>query len=460
MYNSANLFNANDLFLVPVFLILAYFIGSIKRRQYIGTPIYRYYFPALFLRLLFTVVYAIILQFYYGRGDTHIYYQGILDIHDAVMGDFSLLKDVFFNTKLDYTHPIMPYLRYDQFGGYTWFVLNNPQNLMVSKAGLLFSFLFAKNYLCISMTVSIFSFAGCWRLFKFFYFLYPSLHKKFAFGILFLPSILFWGVGLSKDSICIGALGFLTYALYKIFVAREKKVASILLLVINGWLLLSIKPYILLSFTLAATIGIFMMVSAAIKNRGTRILASFFFILLALFTGYYMVDSLASLEASTARFTSENLLQTMQNIQSGFETVTKNDSYFKVGDVGNNVSDLILLFPAGVGTTLFRPFIWEVQNPLMLFSALESLLFLVITIMTFRKIGLFKTFGEIFSDPLLLFCFTFSIIFAGLVGITTFNFGALVRYKTPCLPFYICMLFILIEKSGVSLIRRSARQAT
>ena len=135
-------------------------------------------------------------------------------------------------------------------------------------------------------------------------------------------------------------------------------------------------------------------------------------------------------------------------MQSGFETTKGEGSYFKVGTVDDSFTSIILLFPLGIFTTLFRPFVWEVQNPLMLLSALESLIFLVITIMAFRRIGFFKSFRIVFSDPVTLFCFAFAIVFAGFVGITTFNFGSLSRYKIPCLPFYLMMVFILMEKSG------------
>ncbi|TVR77560.1 MAG: hypothetical protein EA412_10750, partial [Chitinophagaceae bacterium] len=37
----------------------------------------------------------------------------------------------------------------------------------------------------------------------------------------------------------------------------------------------------------------------------------------------------------------------------------------------------------------------------------------------------------------IIFCIVFAIIFAFGVGFTSFNFGALARYKTPCLAFYL-----------------------
>lgn len=84
----------------------------------------------------------------------------------------------------------------------------------------------------------------------------------------------------------------------------------------------------------------------------------------------------------------------------------------------------------------------------MVLSALEALAFIFLTYQAFKKIGFGTTFKMIFTDPVTLFCFIYSILFAGFVGITTPNFGALVRYKIPCLAFYLMMLFIIMDRSG------------
>ena len=53
------------------------------------------------------------------------------------------------------------------------------------------------------------------------------------------------------------------------------------------------------------------------------------------------------------------------------------------------------------------------------------------------------------KDPNLMFFLIFSLIFAFAVGITSYNFGALSRYKIPCLPFYGAFLMILLNQSKV-----------
>jgi hypothetical protein len=40
------------------------------------------------------------------------------------------------------------------------------------------------------------------------------------------------------------------------------------------------------------------------------------------------------------------------------------------------------------------------------------------------------------------------LLFAFAVGFTSYNFGALVRYKIPMMPFYYIALFILTDKDN------------
>ena len=137
----------------------------------------------------------------------------------------------------------------------------------------------------------------------------------------------------------------------------------------------------------------------------------------------------------------------MQGVQAGFETTEGEGSFFRVGNVDNSLGSLLILFPEGIITTLFRPFLFEARNPLMLMSSLEATGFLILTIMLFSRTGFFRTFRFIFSDSVLVFCFMFVILFAGFNGISTFNFGSLSRYKIPCLPYYLMLLFIVGYKA-------------
>jgi TRAP-type mannitol/chloroaromatic compound transport system permease small subunit len=100
-------------------------------------------------------------------------------------------------------------------------------------------------------------------------------------------------------------------------------------------------------------------------------------------------------------------------------------------------------FLPAVNVTLFRPYLWEVNNPVMLLSALESLAFLLLTFWAVRRRGFVNSLGLLRKNPFLVFCLLFTVVFSFAVGISTYNFGSLVRYKIPILPFYGVFLILL-----------------
>ena len=58
----------------------------------------------------------------------------------------------------------------------------------------------------------------------------------------------------------------------------------------------------------------------------------------------------------------------------------------------------------------------------------------------------FKFWGILFSSSVVTADF-FSISFAFAVGVSTFNFGTLVRYKIPLLPFFLVALVLIRHHS-------------
>lgn len=81
----------------------------------------------------------------------------------------------------------------------------------------------------------------------------------------------------------------------------------------------------------------------------------------------------------------------------------------------------------------------------MVISGLENTLLLLLTIYFIFRTRVYGMFVYTFSNPVLLFCLSFSLITAFIVGLTTANFGALVRYKMPLLPFFVSYFIILID---------------
>ena len=220
------------------------------------------------------------------------------------------------------------------------------------------------------------------------------------------------------------------------------------MLLFSGYLLFYIKAYILISLVAVFLLWVFMQVRGLIQDRLLRQITTVLVVGLAGLAAFFVIQGFAASEI-TSQFTTDNIVKAAQDQQQMFNrNQIGTGSNFKVAAVDNSVGSMAAAFPLGVVNTFFRPFPWDVRSPFMVLSFLESFAFLVLTLMTFRRLGIKKFFGLIASEPVISFAFVFAIVFGGFVGMTTGNFGALNRYKIPALPFYAMAIFLVMDKSG------------
>jgi hypothetical protein len=182
----------------------------------------------------------------------------------------------------------------------------------------------------------------------------------------------------------------------------------------------------------------------SIRSTVLRFLIVPFSICLVVFSAYYSVvkvgegDKRYALDkiAQTARITAYDI---------GFYTGRDAGSGYSFGELDDSFTGLLQIAPSAINVSLFRPYLWEVKNPLMLLSAVESfgLAILCFIVLIRQKQNVLTAF----FDPNVLFCLTFSTTFAFAVGVSTFNFGTLARYKIPLLPFFLTALFLIYSKS-------------
>ncbi len=436
----------SDFLKVPLCLLLLYVIAFRVRVKYKGTEIEKYFIAGLTFRIMFTVFYTLIIGYYYKGGDTGMFYQALKDMQKAVEDDSSFLKEIYFNAKLDPDSSLTSYFMYDGFGVIHYYMFQ-VSNYMVPKFALPFSIIFSKSYLCISFCMTFFAFAGSWRLFKLFYSFFPHLHKKIAIATMFIPSVLFWSGALMKDSICMGALGFFIYAFHQLFFKKKKILINLIIVASSGILLFYVKPYIILCALPAFLVWAFLLLNRNIKDKGFRMFATLIFTIATVAGSLYFMQSIASSELAS-QYATQNIVKALESQQNTYSLTESAGSSFNVGKVGDSPLSIIMLFPGGVVTSLFRPFLWEVRSPVMLLTALEALAFMFLTVQCFRYTS-FKKFKQIMGqNPVLIFCFIYAILFAGLVGISTLNFGTLARYKIPALPFFVVLLFVILDKVG------------
>jgi hypothetical protein len=429
-----------DLIVTPIIILLVYAVAYVIR-PWLTDDINRvYFFPALTFKIIGAIALGFIYQFYYGGGDTFNYHtHGSRHIWNAFIDSPSEgLSLLFADGTQDPPTGTFSYASKIVF-------FHDPSSYFVIRIATLFDLITFSSYSATGVLFAATSFFGMWLFFLAFYEGYPHLHRWIAVGAFFIPSVFFWGSGLLKDTITLGCLAATTYAVIKLFIKREIRIHYVLLLLVCIYVIFGIKKYILLCFLPAVLLWIFAGHFTRIRSTVAKIMLVPFVGLAIVAFGYYAIvkigenDPRYSIDkiAVTARVTAYDI---------GFYSGRDAGSGYSLGELDGTFSGMVKLAPQAVNVSLFRPYLWEVRNPLMLLSALESLAFLLLTIYVFYQSR--RVIGLAFGDPTILFCFVFSLTFAFAVGISTFNFGTLMRYKIPLLPFYLMGLVLLLDYSN------------
>ena len=429
----------NDLLLAPIFLFIVYILA----KSYIvnkKNPIYKKYFMnALIVRFASAILMALVYQYYYdGGGDTHTYFTYSLRIREV----FHESKSAFL--KLTFTSPNDMFLIEKHFEvGAAFFA--NPSSNIIIRIALILSYPLLNTYILISFIFTLFCFYGCWKIFMLFQQLYPHLEKEFALACLFLPSVCFWGTGILKDPICLGALGALTYHIYKLFFEKTKIIKRVIVIIICFWLLKVVKVYIILSFMPAYSFWLVFRYKETIRSQFLKSMMSPIIFTFSIIAGSFILYKIA---AFSQRYAFDSIVRTAKDTQNWlyYSTQKQGGSGYSFGNIDYTPAGILKVFPKAVNVALFRPYLWEARKPILIPAALEGLISLFFTIRLLYKTGFSRFTKLILTNPEVQFCLVFSIIFAFSVGFTSYNFGTLVRYKIPLMPFYYIALFILSDK--------------
>ncbi|TGD82977.1 hypothetical protein [Hymenobacter wooponensis] len=425
-----------DLFLTPLYLGLFYGLAFALRKRFTNALTRKYFIPALSVKFLGAIGLGLIYQFYYSGGDTFNYFNHVKTVYGAFTDSLTV------GLKLLLSHG-----EYDpETNRYAvmmeWY--RAPTEFFVIKVASFFALFCFNTYTVIGLCFALFSFTGMWAMYLTFIRIFPLAYKKLAIAVFFLPSVFFWGSGLGKDSLCMGALGWVFYGFYHAIIRPRNMATALSMGILGAYIIASVKIYILLSFLPPALFWVFNEYNQKIKSSALRLILKPLFIGLGIVVGALGASSLTAgdekydIEKIGERSKINNYYLTQQ-VASG--------SAYNIGEFDGSASSIVKVAPQAIVVSLFRPFLFEARNPVMLLSALEATLFIYLTVSLFYKTGILKSFKLIGGEPILSFCFIFSIIFAIGVGVNSGNFGTLVRYKIPLMPFYLGALYIMQFKA-------------
>lgn len=423
---------------------LVFFLWSVVAFLIIAfSPIYlkRWILLALIGRILGTIFFSYAYIYHYKGGDTFWYYFCANVTINAIARDFT---DFF---KILFLPPEYSLKIYDTYTGIPpsdYFKSDTQWTYIMYIPAVLFSFgsYFGAN-LFTSFIVLFFELRLLNTIIK----LFPEAKKIASLSFLLVPSNLIWTSSLLKESIVkILLCEFFNQSIKIKYGLSKNALLSLFALIFLGFFILKIRVYVV--YVLLPATSIFFLIDL-LKNIKPKWFAILCFIvslitiiLISVFIFYSMGDLLW-------KYNPRYVLEKVEEIRSDLVKDYYGGNHFDIGPIEPTFLGVLEKFPIATLSGLFRPFFWELRKPIMIPSVLESIMLFGLLLLVFIYIGPKKLISITINHPVLLFTFLFSILLAYTIGLTTPNFGALVRFKTQFISFFSLFLglcYILSKK--------------
>jgi len=424
-----------DIVVAPLLLAIFFFNAKRIQGKHIETqPEYKYYVSGLFLKLFGAIAICLVYIFYYGGGDTVNYYHDNTCIAKLfIESPFKAIAFTFGSNTPDI------WFSFTMFTDWPIYFADEHASMIVKITWIL-SFITFNSFMGQTMILAWLSYFLLWRMYQVFILEFPSLTKEFAISLFFVPSLFFWGSGLLKDTITFAAVALFTSSFYYLIVRRERVFYNFLYLLFASFLLVKIKPYILFALMPGSLLWFSGIRLSKIDNKLLRLYLGPILTFIALFSVFIMLNLMSSFLGDYAL---ENVLNKAVVTQQDLKSEYYQGSSFDIGDFDATIPGILSKMPAAINAALFRPYLWESNNPGMIMSGIENFIMLVFSLYLLIKLRVYNVFRLMFRHRFLFFTVSFSLFFSFSVGLTTSNFGSLVRYKIPAIPFYLVSLFII-----------------
>lgn len=289
--------------------------------------------------------------------------------------------------------------------------------------------------------VSILSFQARFTLFSVLRFQVSAhLRRRLLFAVMLIPSVVFWTSGLTKETFAVIGLGALLNGAWLMTQGTPR--GGLMRAILGAALVAMAKPYILFPAILALATWFYWQRATA-GGRDLKVRPAY-----ALAAVLFSATIIVMLGRLFPEYAVSNFIDEATRYQRIGRHIEGGSNY-SLGDVDGSRGALgqLLFAPLALATALFRPFIFEANNPLVLLNALETTAILIAVLRALVLRPLSATWRYLRASPLLVACFVFTLAMGTAVGLATTNLGTLSRYRAPMFPFFSTLVMVLSART-------------
>ena len=372
------------------------------------------------------IVVWLVYTFYYSNyrhSDIHKFYQDALVLNNLAQEHPASFAKVLVNS-------------YDSYGSdataemHHWYrnFDESPfnENQTIIKLNALLMFVTFKTYFVHILFFCFFSLIG-WVLLTNSVFAERSI-SILALPIMLLPSVLFWTSGILKEPLLVMGLGLSISAI----LSKEFTWKRGIVLVTGAIIILFTKFYVLACMIPPLLAFALFKRDISVSTIFMKYITINLTVLLLAFNIHYLVPGV-------------NLQQMLMNKQTN---AIKEAVYFKAGSriemeqIDGSIASIFKSAVFGIRNVIFRPYLWESGNVMMLAGALENVFVLTIMMLCIW----FSSKKSMEHLNLFLFLLNFALLYFAIAGMATPVLGNLVRYKTPMLPIFLFAFILLLNR--------------
>lgn len=428
-----------DLVLLPVYIALIYFIASQIKSRHLTDPVYqKYYIKGLHYKIGGTIGFALIYIFYYKGGDSINYFLAAKPLYKLAFTYPDRYWEFIFHSNYPYPYEC----RYEVNSYGVGFLLRSNTTVMVIRFTSVVNLFCFNSYILCCIVTSFISYIFVFKAFRLLVGIYPSLVQQFSIAFLMIPSVIFWGSGVGKDVIMFSSIMFIFVRFYEAAILKRSIAMNVFKILVAAYLVSLVRGFIIITLAPCLILMAAVYYRNVFRNPVVRFVALPLFLVVGMAASYLFIQSIGHTMQS---YNLDSMEKTAEGFKSWHTTLgeTEGGSFYSLGgDFDYTIAGIIRKAPLALAITLFGPFIWQIRNAVMLMSGLESFIFLFFFIKVFLNMRAYRALGIIFKDHVIVFCAVFVVIIGVAVGLTSFNYGALVRYKIPVLPFFAVLIAI------------------
>lgn len=322
-------------------------------------------------------------------------------------------------------------------------ILFVPTNYIIVKLVAVIAPIGLNSILTTTLLFGLFSFFATQSLIKVLETYTGIRYQLLDLTFVYIPTIMLWSSGICKDTITFGGICYLFAGFIRLFILHQKFLISSIWILLGYALCLNIKSYILYASLPFLLLFLWHQFYTRPYRRSFKIIGLTVNFTLIVVLIFYSQEVMSWGESNVLSVFEERFLGGAKGL-SVSEAGSSYDlgiDYFSI----SGISELFQYAPRSIILSLFRPYPTDVRSTNMVLNMLESMALLGFFLFVFIRTRLFF-FKCILQQPWVLFCILYSLTFSFFIGLASGNFGTLVRYKIPMMPFFILALIIIYRE--------------